>query len=79
MPATIVEPHPLMLLPLMAMLLYIALLPGALTYIGNSQNFLVRSTVQQARLHLPAFFDFLKYSLPVFAPVLGLIWFFTLR
>ncbi len=56
-----------------------AVIFGALTYIGNGPNFLVRSTVQEARLHPPSFFGFLKYSVPVFAPVLALVWFFTLR
>jgi Na+/H+ antiporter NhaD/arsenite permease-like protein len=56
-----------------------AVIFGALTYIGNGPNFLVKSTVQQARLPAPSFFGFLKYSLPVFAPVLGLVWFFTFR
>jgi Na+/H+ antiporter NhaD/arsenite permease-like protein len=56
-----------------------AVIFGALTYIGNGPNFLVKSTVQQARLDAPSFFGFLKYSLPVFAPVLWLVWFFTFR
>lgn len=56
-----------------------AVIFGALTYIGNGPNFLVKSTVHQARLSTPGFFGFLKYSIPVFAPVLWLVWFFTFR
>jgi Na+/H+ antiporter NhaD/arsenite permease-like protein len=56
-----------------------AVLFGALTYIGNGPNFLVKSSVQQAGLHPPSFFGFLKYSLPIFAPVLAVVWFFVFR
>jgi Na+/H+ antiporter NhaD/arsenite permease-like protein len=56
-----------------------AVIFGALTYIGNGPNFLVKSTVQDAGLHPPSFFGFLKYSLPIFAPVLAVVWFFVFR
>ncbi len=57
-----------------------AVIFGALTYIGNGPNFLVKSTVEQHHLHPPGFFAFFfKYALPVFAPVLALVWFFTFR
>ncbi len=46
---------------------------GALTYIGNGPNFMVKSIAQQAGVHCPGFFGYiLKYSLPVLLPILAL-------
>ncbi|MBV9008182.1 MAG: sodium:proton antiporter [Verrucomicrobia bacterium] len=56
-----------------------AVIFGALTYIGNGPNFLVKSIVQQSRHAAPGFFGYLAYSVPVFAPVLGLVWLLVFR
>ena len=57
-----------------------AVIFGALTYIGNGPNFLVRSTVEQHQLKPPGFFAYtFCYALPAFLPVLALVWFFTFR
>ena len=57
-----------------------AVIFGSLTYIGNGPNFLVKSTVQEARLHAPGFFSYIfKYSLPAFLPILLLVWFLSFR
>lgn len=45
---------------------------GAMTYIGNGPNFMVKSIATSARVHTPGFFGYiLKYSLPVLLPILA--------
>jgi Na+/H+ antiporter NhaD/arsenite permease-like protein len=44
---------------------------GAMTYIGNGPNFMVKSIAQDAGVHCPSFFGYvLKFSLPVLLPIL---------
>ena len=44
---------------------------GALTYIGNGPNFMVKSIAENAGVKMPGFFGYLfKYSLPVLLPIL---------
>jgi Na+/H+ antiporter NhaD/arsenite permease-like protein len=46
---------------------------GAMTYIGNGPNFMVKSIVHDAGVHCPSFFGYImKYSLPVLLPILAL-------
>ncbi len=53
---------------------------GAVTYIGNGPNFLVKSIAQQAKVKTPSFFGyFFKYSLPFLFPPFFLIWYFFFR
>lgn len=48
---------------------------GAVTYIGNGPNFLVKSIADQSKVKTPSFFGyFFKYSLPILIPVFWLIW-----
>lgn len=42
---------------------------GAMTYIGNAPNFMVRSIAEEAKIPMPSFFGYMLYS----APILGLI------
>ncbi len=43
---------------------------GAVTYIGNAPNFMVRSIAEDAGVKMPDFFSYvLKYSIPVLMPV----------
>ena len=51
---------------------------GAMTYIGNGPNFMVRSIAQSAGVPCPSFFGYVfKYSLPILLPILGLVgWIF---
>ena len=50
---------------------------GALTYIGNAPNFMVRNIASQAEADVPGFIEYvLKYSIPVLVPLFALIWFF---
>ncbi len=49
---------------------------GALTYIGNGPNFLVKSIAEQSKIDTPSFFGYvLKYSIPVLLPILALVGF----
>ena len=44
---------------------------GAMTYIGNGPNFMVKSIADSASVHTPSFFGYiLKYSLPILLPIL---------
>ncbi|MBC3538410.1 sodium:proton antiporter [Rufibacter sediminis] len=52
-----------------------AVLFGAMTYIGNGPNFMVKSIAEQAGVKMPPFFQYMfKYSLIYLLPVLALIW-----
>ncbi len=47
---------------------------GAITYIGNGPNFMVKSIAEQARVKTPSFFAYLfKYALPILIPLMALI------
>jgi len=53
---------------------------GAVTYIGNGPNFLVKSIANQAKVRMPGFFGFLfRYSLPFLLPVFLMVWFIFFR
>lgn len=44
---------------------------GAMTYIGNGPNFMVKSIADSSKVHTPSFFGYVfKYSLPFLLPVL---------
>ena len=48
---------------------------GAMTYIGNGPNFMVKSIVESAGIRMPSFFSYIiKYSLPILIPVFILVW-----
>ncbi len=51
---------------------------GAMTYIGNGPNFMVKSIAQSAGVKVPTFFGYVvKYSLPILLPILVLVgWLF---
>jgi Na+/H+ antiporter NhaD/arsenite permease-like protein len=49
---------------------------GAMTYIGNGPNFMVKSIAQDAGVNCPSFFGYvLRYSLPILLPILVLVGF----
>lgn len=53
---------------------------GAVTYIGNAPNFMVRSIAEEAGTPMPSFFGYMiKYSLPVLIPVFILVTFIFFR
>ncbi len=44
---------------------------GAMTYIGNGPNFMVKSICERAGIKMPSFFGYVtKYSIPILLPVL---------
>lgn len=49
---------------------------GAMTYIGNGPNFMVKSISESSGIKLPSFFGYVvKYSFPILIPIFTLIWF----
>jgi Na+/H+ antiporter NhaD/arsenite permease-like protein len=47
---------------------------GAMTYIGNGPNFMVKAIAEQAKVEVPGFFDYIwRYSLPILLPLLILV------
>lgn len=48
---------------------------GAMTYIGNGPNFMVKSIAEQTGIHMPSFFGYiLRYSIPILIPIFILVW-----
>ncbi len=48
---------------------------GAMTYIGNGPNFMVKAIAEQAGVRMPGFFGYIvTFSLPVLLPVYLLVW-----
>ncbi len=48
---------------------------GAMTYIGNGPNFMVKSIAEQIGIKMPSFFGYiLRFSIPFLLPVLIVIW-----
>jgi Na+/H+ antiporter NhaD/arsenite permease-like protein len=46
---------------------------GAMTYIGNGPNFMVKSIAHDAGVHCPTFFGYVfRFSLPILFPILAL-------
>ena len=51
-----------------------AVFMGAMTYIGNAPNFMVKSIAEEAGINMPSFFGYLiKWSLPILIPVFVLV------
>ncbi len=65
----LLQSHP----PIVAAISLAAVFFGAMTYIGNGPNFMVKSIAQGAGVHVPGFFGYIfKYSLPILLPILVL-------
>ncbi|HSF52542.1 MAG TPA: sodium:proton antiporter [Algoriphagus sp.] len=48
---------------------------GAMTYIGNGPNFMVKSIAEQSGVKMPSFFGYLiRFTIPILLPILFLIW-----
>ena len=53
---------------------------GAMTYIGNGPNFMVKNISEQMNVKMPSFFGYVfLYSIPVLIPVFALVWALFLR
>ena len=48
---------------------------GAMTYIGNAPNFMVKSIAEQSGVTMPSFVGYvIRYSVPILLPILFLTW-----
>ncbi len=48
---------------------------GALTYIGNGPNFMVKSIAEQTGIRMPSFFGYvIRFSIPILIPILIIVW-----
>ena len=56
-----------------------AVLFGALTYIGNGPNFMVRSIADSAGVKMPSFFGYALYGVVILLPILLLNWLLFIR
>lgn len=57
-----------------------AVLFGAMTYIGNGPNFMVKSIADHAGIETPSFFGYVfRYAVPILLPLLILVWVVFLR
>jgi Na+/H+ antiporter NhaD/arsenite permease-like protein len=53
---------------------------GAMTYIGNGPNFMVKSVAVQFGAKTPGFFGYIvRYAIPILLPVLALVGWLFLR
>jgi Na+/H+ antiporter NhaD/arsenite permease-like protein len=54
-----------------------AVFMGAMTYIGNGPNFMVRAIAESSGVKMPSFFGYMVYSCVVLLPILALtVWLF---
>jgi Na+/H+ antiporter NhaD/arsenite permease-like protein len=49
-----------------------AVMMGAMTYIGNGPNFMVKAIAEQAGVRMPSFFGYIGYSCVILLPILVL-------
>jgi Na+/H+ antiporter NhaD/arsenite permease-like protein len=56
-----------------------AVFMGAMTYIGNGPNFMVKAIAEQRGVRMPSFFGFLGWSIAVLLPILALATFLFFR
>ncbi|MFQ3213805.1 MAG: Na+/H+ antiporter NhaD/arsenite permease-like protein [Marivirga sp.] len=48
---------------------------GAMTYIGNGPNFMVKSIAEQVGIKMPSFFGYIiRFSIPILLPLLFFVW-----
>lgn len=52
-----------------------AVLFGAMTYIGNGPNFMVKAIAEHSKVHMPTFIGYVtRFALPILLPVLAIVW-----
>ncbi|MDR3493295.1 MAG: sodium:proton antiporter [Ancalomicrobiaceae bacterium] len=52
---------------------------GAITYIGNAPNFMVRAIAEEAGIRMPSFFGYMAWSLGVLVPIFLIVTFVFFR
>jgi len=66
--------------PLLAAISLGAVFMGAMTYIGNGPNFMVKAIAEHSGVRMPSFFGYLLYSIAVLVPILLVTtWLFLYR
>jgi len=66
--------------PLLVAISLGAVFMGAMTYIGNGPNFMVKAIAEKSGVKMPSFFGYMAYSVLVLLPILALMdWIFILR
>jgi len=50
-----------------------AVLMGAITYIGNGPNFMVKAIAEQHHVRMPSFFGYTLWSLAILVPLFGVV------
>jgi Na+/H+ antiporter NhaD/arsenite permease-like protein len=56
-----------------------AVFMGAMTYIGNGPNFMVRAIAEKSGVKMPSFFGFMVYSVAILLPILvAMTWLYLL-
>jgi Na+/H+ antiporter NhaD/arsenite permease-like protein len=50
-----------------------AVFMGALTYIGNAPNFIVKAIAEEAGVRMPSFFGYLAFSAAVLLPLFAVV------
>ncbi len=63
-PGTVIAAHFLVAISLGAVFM------GAMTYIGNGPNFMVKAIAEASGIRMPSFFGYMKYSIAVLLPLL---------
>jgi len=61
--------------PLLTAISLGAVFMGAMTYIGNGPNFMVRSIAEQSGVKMPSFFGYMLYSIAVLVPLFVIVTF----
>ena len=46
---------------------------GALSYIGNAPNFMVKAISEQSGVKMPSFFGYMAWSFAILIPVLAIV------
>jgi Na+/H+ antiporter NhaD/arsenite permease-like protein len=46
---------------------------GAMTYIGNAPNFMVKAIAEQSRIRMPSFFGYMAWSCVILLPAFVLL------
>jgi Na+/H+ antiporter NhaD/arsenite permease-like protein len=53
---------------------------GAMTYIGNGPNFMVKSIAESRHIKTPGFLGYIfKYSIPILLPIYALVWWLFIK
>jgi Na+/H+ antiporter NhaD/arsenite permease-like protein len=56
-----------------------AVFMGAMTYIGNGPNFMVRAIAEKSGVKMPSFFGYMAYSCLFLLPVLAVtVWYYLM-